>query len=118
MCVVSMIGDHYKEKFKPYEPYIVPAYPAYEPSTPLTPGDFPAYPQVQPQYVFYPDFSRKEIEALREEVKEMKELLKKAKKYDKDNDEPNCEMEDKVALLKKIAKAVDVDLADVFEPNK
>ena len=44
----------------------------------------------------------------------MKALLIRAKKYDEDNNEPHCEMEDKVELLKKVAKYVGVDLKEVF----
>ena len=44
----------------------------------------------------------------------MKKLLIRAAEYDKRNNEPNCEMEDKVALLKKVAEMVGVDLKEVF----
>ena len=30
-------------------------------------------------------------------------LLKRAKKYDEENGEPNCEMDEKMALLRKVA---------------
>lgn len=44
----------------------------------------------------------------------MKELLKRAKKYDEDNGEPNCEMADKVAVLKRVAELVGVSLDEIF----
>ena len=44
----------------------------------------------------------------------MKALLIRAKEYDERNNEPHCEMEEKVELLKKIAAAVGVDLSEVF----
>lgn len=45
----------------------------------------------------------------------MKELLKRAVKYDRDNDQPNCEMEEKIQFLREVAKYVGVDLNDVFK---
>ena len=86
MCVVSMIGDHFQQ-------HIPQQYPSlYAPMGP----------------------TRQEFEALKIEVQQMHELLKRAKRYDEDNGEPNCEMEEKVATLKKVAKMVGVDLSDVF----
>ena len=89
MCVVSMIGDHFNDKYKnyPVQPWVI--------NTPVP-------------------ISRQEFDALRKEVQEMKALLIRAKKYDEDNNEPHCEMEDKVELLKKVAKYVGVDLKEVF----
>jgi tRNA U34 2-thiouridine synthase MnmA/TrmU len=58
--------------------------------------------------------SREEFEALKKEVLEMKALLIKAKEYDERNNEPNCEMEDKVKLLKQVADMVGVDLKEIF----
>lgn len=48
----------------------------------------------------------------------MKELLKKAIEYDKKNNEPHCEVEEKIATLKKIAEMVGVSLEDIFKENK
>jgi hypothetical protein len=45
----------------------------------------------------------------------MKKLLIKAKIYDEQNNEPNCEMEDKIALLKRVADMVGVSLDDIFK---
>lgn len=89
MCVVSMIGDHYSDKWKQ-----------------------PNYQQI---FSTFPEVSRHEFEALKKEVLEMKELLKKAVEYDKKNNEPACEIEEKVALLKKIAELVGVDLKDILK---
>ena len=40
----------------------------------------------------------------------MIELLKKAKEYDTRTGQPDCEMEDKVAFLRQLAKYLNVDL--------
>ena len=93
MCVVSMIGDHYDKWRGPYQPKIIDTGTTYT----------------------FTGVSQAEFEALKKEVEEMKELLKKAKIYDEKNNEPDCEMESKIAFLKKIAEAVGVDLEEVFK---
>lgn len=95
MCVTSMVGDHYREKFTPWP------YPDYPPAVPMHIGP-----------------TRTEFDALKRDVLEMKELLKRAKKYDEDNGEPECEMDEKMDLLRKVAKMVGVDLDDVIGPSR
>lgn len=89
MCAASMIGDHYRDKWQTRWPTLITT---------------PVVPQV----------SREEFDALRREVQEMKELLKRAKDYDERNGEPECEMDEKMDLLRKVAKLVGVDLDDVI----
>lgn len=93
MCTVSMIGDHYRDKWAP----AAPAYPA-TPNIPLI---------INP-------VTREEFDALRRDVLEMKALLRRAKAYDEANGEPDCEMDEKLAVLKKVAELVGVDLSDVL----
>lgn len=88
MCVVSMIGDHYNKKFNEQWPDVV---------------TFPSTTSLPP-------ISREEFELLKADVAEMKELLKKAKIYDEENNQADCEMEEKLQLLRKIAEMVGVDL--------
>lgn len=92
MCVVSMIGDHYGEKFRVQWPQF--------------------YPNVAPSYVLpvEPAVTRAEFDELKREVAEMVSLLKRAKAYDEKNGEPGCEIEEKMALLRRFAKMVGVDL--------
>jgi hypothetical protein len=40
----------------------------------------------------------------------IKELLERAKVYDQVNNEPNCEMADKIELLKRVADLVGVEI--------
>ena len=89
MCTVSMIGDHFSEKWKR-----------------------PPYQQI---FTNISDVSRAEFQALKKEVEEMKALLKRAKEYDEKNNEPNCEIEEKMAMLRKFADAVGIDLDDVIK---
>jgi len=84
-----MIGDHFNDKWKQ-----------------------PPYQQI---FTNIPDVSRAEFEALKKEVEEMKTLLKRAKEYDEKNNEPNCEIEEKMAMLRKFADAVGIDLDDVIK---
>lgn len=104
MCVVSMIGDFYSDKWK--QPKSFPP----DPTEQINILDLMKFPNST--------ISREEFESLKREVLEMKELLKRAVEYDKRNNEPHCEMEEKVALLKKVAEYVGVTLEDVFPKNK
>jgi hypothetical protein len=90
MCVVSAIGDHYGHKWKPF---VQPVAPATEP-WPVT---------------------RQEFEWLKRELEIVKEMLKLAKKYDLEHDEPDCHTEDKVEILKKMAELLGVDLEGVLD---
>lgn len=58
--------------------------------------------------------SREEFDALRCEVEELKALLLAAKAFDEATGQPDCEMDEKVELIKRVAEAVGVDLEDLF----
>lgn len=103
MCVVSMVGDHYRDKWMPKFPDM-PSWPDYVPH----PGKF------EPLEPFIPAITRQEFDQLKRDVEEMKALLKRAKEYDERNNEPDCEVEEKMALLRKVARMVGVDLDDVI----
>jgi hypothetical protein len=91
MCSVSMVSDHYKDNF------------------------IQRWPSMQQQAAFIlPQVSRAEFDALKAEVEDMKKLLLRAKDYDERNGEPHCEMDEKVALLKRVAELVGVNLDEVF----
>lgn len=103
MCAVSMVGDHYRDKWN-QQPWAQPAMP-YQPM-----GGIGAAIGAQPmQYV-----PRYEFDKLKAEVEEMKALLIRAKAYDEANNEPHCEIEEKMALLRNVAKMVGVNLDDVI----
>ena len=96
-----MIGDHFGDKWEPFRQ-----------PTPNTPDNpfFVNWPTPGP--------TQAEFDALKKEVTDMKELLKRAKIYDEKNNEPNCEIEDKMDFLRKVAALVGVDLDDVFKPKQ
>jgi len=104
MCVMSMVGDHYRDIWKER-----PWYPNSPPAVPM-PGQGPIVIQGPPE------ISRAEFDELKRQVAEMKELLKRAKKYDEDNGEPDCEIDEKMDLLRRVAKMVGISLDDVIKP--
>lgn len=103
MCVVSMIGDEFQKRWWP--------------------DGFPQQqqPQIAPidwEKILRPPPTRDEFDALKREVELMRDLLKAAKEYDERNKEPHCEMDEKVALLKAMAKMMGVDLSEIFKDEK
>lgn len=107
MCVVSMVGDHYKDKWTDdyyWFPEHIPAPHEIWPPKPYA-------PQPNPDMVL---IDREEIKNLKRDIEEMKRLLKRAKKYDEDNGEPDCEVDEKMELLRKMAEVVGIDLDDVI----
>jgi hypothetical protein len=86
-----MVGDHYKDKWEYRFPQI-------------TPGNIEK---------LFQTISRQEFEQLKADVEELKKLWARAKEYDERTGQPNCEIEDKVALIKAMAKALNIDLKGV-----
>lgn len=91
MCTVSMVGDHFNEWFK--------------------------QPQYQQTFTHFPEVTKAEFEKLKNDVEQMRQLLIRAKLYDEKNNEPNCEIEEKMATLRKIAELVGINLDDVIKPK-
>lgn len=86
MCVVSMIGDTWRT-----------GWPTHPLRDPLENGTI----------------TRGEFEALKREVELLKDLLRAARIYDAENGEPDCEVDEKMDMLRKIAEKVGVDLNEV-----
>jgi hypothetical protein len=91
-----MIGDHYSDKWR---------------GQPWTQPNPPALGGAGWAGVFV---SRHEFDKLKAEVEDMKALLARAKAYDERNNEPDCEMDEKMDLLRKVAKLVGISLDDVI----
>lgn len=98
MCVISNMGDQYRDTFPKRWPNVVPHV---EPTAPIVINNPPV-------------ISREEFEALKQEVEELRKFLLAAKDFDRMTGQPDCEHGDKVALIKKLAELVDVDMDDVF----
>lgn len=87
MCVMSMVMDHYHDKWKPLvEPATIPAPPPYLPWVAPVPMITPA------------------------EIEEFRRLLERARKYDAEHAQPDCEMEEKRQRLKDLAKELGVEI--------
>lgn len=86
MCTMSMVGDHYMDLWR---------------GAPF---------QAAPVYTIGPGVTREEFDNLKRQVDEMVMLLKRAQKYDEANGEPDCETDEKMEVLRKVAKLVGVDL--------
>jgi hypothetical protein len=88
MCVVSAVGDYWRDNNLPnYPPWVYPTPPA---TTTL--GTPPT----------------------KQEVEELKKLLLAAKKYDESTGQPNCETDEKVAIIKRVAELLGIDMEEVF----
>lgn len=95
MCVVSNIGDSWGRRVDQTYPWLnLPPVS----NTPIT--------IAQP--------TKAEFDALKRDVEELKELLKAAKAIDEYLGEPDCENDEKLAVLRKVAELVGVDLEDVL----
>ena len=97
MCVVSMVMEHYLDKWQQPDPRFTNPFPSIGvgviPSTPWPP---PARPPVNMP--------------TQAEVDEFHRLLARARKYDAEHNEPDCELEEKRQLLLKLAKELGVEL--------
>ena len=102
MCMVSNIGDGWMRdapKTYPWVAPLLPIHPQTDEREPIKIGS---------------DVSREEFEALKRDIEELKELLLAAKKYDEETGQPDCEVDEKVALIRKMAELVGVDISQVF----
>lgn len=102
MCVVSYVGDSYRDKWADKWPYLNLPYPD------------PKVSQPPPIINMNNEAIRKELDDLKKEVEEIKKFLTLAKEYDVRNNEPECHMDDKVEILKRVAALVGVTLEDIF----
>ena len=102
MCTYSMIVDHYRDKWWPGYPNPVP--PQWTPWK--NPDPWP--PQTLP-------IPKPDPEELKRQVEEFKKLLERARKYDKDNKEPDCDLEIKKKALRELAKLWDIDISFIDE---
>lgn len=97
MCVVSLVSDHYFEKWG-QAPYVAPkAVPAF----PWGPHD-----NSQPVAPTLPSQA---------EIDEFRRLLERAREYDKQHHEPHCALKEKQERLLKLAKELGIDISFVTE---
>jgi len=82
MCVVSMIMDHYNDEWHRKYP---------------SPWD-------TPKPIQWPNLPTQE------EIDELRRLLERAREYDRRNNEPDCELEEKRQKLKELADSLGVKI--------
>jgi hypothetical protein len=97
MCTVSMVAADWQHR---HPQWTLPNTTGPAPNTVIT---------TWPDYV-----PRSEFEALRRELQSLKTLLAAAKRYDEETDQRNCEDAEKLALFKRLAEMVGIDMSDVF----
>jgi cell division FtsZ-interacting protein ZapD len=82
------------------------------------PGTYPPYSPAtgigSTTHIHIPGVSQEEFNKLKAELEELKKLLIAAKIFDEKTGQPHCEAEDKVALLKRVADALGVDIKDAL----
>lgn len=88
MCVVSMVIDHYNDRWRNYV-------------------------TVSPDELRISKLER-DYEELKREVENMRNLLVRAKEYDERTNQPDCRKES-VDLVKRVAEAVGIDLKDLID---
>lgn len=101
MCVVSMVSDQFNDQWKDWERRL----PTFTPNGPKITGE----PVPLAGYV-----TKAEFELLRREVELLRDLLVRAIEYDRRNNEPDCQVDEKIERLKKIAQLVGIDLDEIF----
>lgn len=114
MCVVSMVSDRFDENWRKKYDWYPGNLPPHRDS-PLQPRVYPTQPVIPGQLIGIPEVTREEIEEIRKDIAELKDWLKRAKKYDEDNGEPDCEIAEKMDRLRQMAKIVDIDLDDYLK---
>ncbi len=113
MCVVSMVTDHYTDKWQDRIPWTTTGQGSggLLPNQ-LTPGIGNAGNGYQEllQRAAQQQADSKIPAISKEEIKEFRELLERAREYDKRNNEPSCELQEKKEKLLGIVKLLGVEI--------
>jgi hypothetical protein len=104
MCMVSSVGDNWRDNFPSRWPTIMPS----------RSPEFPPFASPIPTNI-QSVVSKEEFLALKREVEELRALLVAAKKFDEATNQHDCEQDEKVAFIKKLAEFVGVDMGAVFK---
>lgn len=102
MCVVSAVLDHHT---RTWPEQFANAWPPINDPVNLPFKFTDESPTTREQL----DTLRKEVVELSAQVEYLLELIPTLRKYDEDNNEPDCEMEDKIKLIRKICDALGID---------
>lgn len=120
MCAVSIVGQSWQQQQTQSTQEILRQLQLQQqiPSRQEILRQMPLQQQSQSYGAQYPNnltVTHEEFNELKKSVEELKLQLIAAKKIDVANNEPDCTHEEKVALLKAVAKAVGVDLSEIFD---
>jgi hypothetical protein len=74
--------------------------------------------QVLPIVSYTLPVTQEQFDELKREVESLKRVLIAAKLYDHETGQPDCEDADKVALFRKLAEFLKIDLSEVFAAAK
>ena len=91
MCMISAIGNEWAQTAPITYPWVM------NPPAGVTPWELEVVKQ-----------------ELKADIEALRQLLLTAKDYDVATGQPDCEMDEKVELIKKFAELVGVDLDDIF----
>ncbi len=100
MCVSSAIGDEWSKQWPHRHTWFPDPLP--HPAIPPGIGVWPTHP------------TRQEFDELKREMEELKKLLSAAKQFDESTGQPDCTMEEKIDLIRRVAAYVGVDMKDVL----
>jgi hypothetical protein len=103
MCVVSAVIDHKTRQWPEVYPNVWPVV------NPITPNVYPSGVAQRDSTTIKLDALREEVKELRAQVEFLLELIPTLKKYDEDNEEPNCEMDEKVELIRNLCEMLGID---------
>jgi hypothetical protein len=102
MCFSSAVGDYHKG--------VLPVqFPAWFDSTQNPISGLPG-----PVFLPPKDVTRDEFNVLKKRIDEIAQQLQKAHELDIATEQPDCPADEKVRLIREMAKHFDVDLKDVF----
>lgn len=107
MCVVSAVGDNYRDWYKErwwssdgtgiMGPGVIPT-PSFPISNPIPPWA-----------------TKEDLEEIKKSLEEIKKVLIAAKLFDEATGQKDCEMDEKVELLKTLGRQLGVDMEEVFK---
>jgi hypothetical protein len=111
-----MIVDHYGEKWRKIisEPPYAPSVPFPNPQPLKLPDILPPLPEQGSGDQSRPSennpVTQEDLDKIRRDIQDLKDLLKRAKEYDEKTGQPDCELDEKKRRLKEIADMVGVDI--------
>ena len=87
MCVVSNIYDYGRQQIEQQWPWVTPSIE----SVP-------------------PEVTKEDIAEIRRELAELRDLIKAGQRYDEATGQPDCELEEKTELIRRLAELLDVEI--------